>query len=356
MPNAPTIGTATAGSSLCASVTFTAPACVGGSVITTYVAKATKTSDGTTLSAVGATSPVTVSGLTDGSAYTFKVAATNIYGTGPCSAASNSITASSAGQQAYTTAGTYCWIAPTGVTSVSVVVVGGGGGGGGASGGGGGGGGGAALAYANNLTVVPGNSYQVIVGAAGTAGTSSVNGGTGGTSSFNSTCVAATGGTGGYRFNLQTNASGGTVLYGTGFCGGIGRKNRAACRQVGGGGGGAGGYSGYGGAGNVCGGTSGYSGSGGGGGGGAVGYNYGQLAGAGGGVGILGEGSSGAGGATANADGSPGSGGSGKSYGGGGGGIGGCATGNGEVGGVGAVRIIWPGTSRSFPSTNTGDL
>jgi hypothetical protein len=24
--------------------------------------------------------------------------------------------------------------------------------------------------------------------------------------------------------------------------------------------------------------------------------------------------------------------------------------------GVGAVRIIWPGTSRSFPSTNTGDL
>jgi hypothetical protein len=25
-------------------------------------------------------------------------------------------------------------------------------------------------------------------------------------------------------------------------------------------------------------------------------------------------------------------------------------------GGVGAVRIIWPGTTRSFPSTNTGDL
>jgi hypothetical protein len=24
--------------------------------------------------------------------------------------------------------------------------------------------------------------------------------------------------------------------------------------------------------------------------------------------------------------------------------------------GGGAVRIIWPGTSRSFPSTNTGDL
>jgi hypothetical protein len=25
-------------------------------------------------------------------------------------------------------------------------------------------------------------------------------------------------------------------------------------------------------------------------------------------------------------------------------------------GGVGAVRIIWPGTTRSFPSTNTGNL
>ncbi len=31
------------------------------------------------------------------------------------------------GQQAYTTAGTYSWVAPSGVTSVSVVAVGGGG-------------------------------------------------------------------------------------------------------------------------------------------------------------------------------------------------------------------------------------
>jgi hypothetical protein len=28
----------------------------------------------------------------------------------------------------------------------------------------------------------------------------------------------------------------------------------------------------------------------------------------------------------------------------------------GGSGGVGAVRIIWPGSSRTFPSTNTGDL
>jgi hypothetical protein len=39
----------------------------------------------------------------------------------------------------------------------------------------------------------------------------------------------------------------------------------------------------------------------------------------------------------------------------GGGGGAGWATPN-SLGGVGAVRIIWPGTTRSFPSTNTGDL
>ena len=68
--------------------------------------------------------------------------------------------------QSYTTAGTYSWVAPAGVTSVSVVAVGGGAGGGGyrccctsiatVHGGGGGG-----LGYQNNLTVVPGNSYSV---------------------------------------------------------------------------------------------------------------------------------------------------------------------------------------------------
>ena len=41
--DAPTIGTATAGTSNCASVTFTAPACTGGSVITTYTAYCTTT-------------------------------------------------------------------------------------------------------------------------------------------------------------------------------------------------------------------------------------------------------------------------------------------------------------------------
>jgi hypothetical protein len=67
-----------------------------------------------------------------------------------------------AGQQAYTTPGTYSWVAPLGVTSVSVVTVGGGGGGGGSpsyyKGGGGGG-----LGYKNNISVTPGASYTVVV-------------------------------------------------------------------------------------------------------------------------------------------------------------------------------------------------
>ena len=66
------------------------------------------------------------------------------------------------GQQAYTTAGTYSWTCPYAVTSVSVVCVGGGTGGhyNSASGGGGG------LGWKNNITVVPGNTYTVVVGAA----------------------------------------------------------------------------------------------------------------------------------------------------------------------------------------------
>ena len=54
------------------------------------------------------------------------------------------------GQQAYTTAGTFTWVAPSGITSVSVVCVGGGGGRSGHSGNGAGGG---ALAYAKKITV-----------------------------------------------------------------------------------------------------------------------------------------------------------------------------------------------------------
>ena len=86
-PGAPTIGTATAGDAS-ASVTFTAPTNNGGSAITSY----TVTSSPGGITGTGASSPITVSGLTNGTAYTFTVTATNATGTGPASAASNSVT------------------------------------------------------------------------------------------------------------------------------------------------------------------------------------------------------------------------------------------------------------------------
>jgi alpha-tubulin suppressor-like RCC1 family protein len=92
VPNAPTIGTAVSASPTSVSVTFTAPSNVGGSAITGYVATAKKTSDGTTISGTGSSSPVTISGLTTGDAYTVTVAAVNSFGLGVSSAASNSVT------------------------------------------------------------------------------------------------------------------------------------------------------------------------------------------------------------------------------------------------------------------------
>ena len=77
-----------------------------------------------------------------------------------------------ASQQAYTTPGTYSWVAPAGVTSVCVVCVGGGGSGARAAFAGlyypGGSGGG--LGYKNNISVTPGQSYTVVVGAGGANG------------------------------------------------------------------------------------------------------------------------------------------------------------------------------------------
>ncbi|MBL9142692.1 MAG: tail fiber protein [Verrucomicrobiaceae bacterium] len=87
VPGAPTIGTATAGNAS-ASVAFTAPAITGGSAILDY----TVTSNPGTITATGSNSPITVSGLTNGTAYTFTVTARNAIGPGAASAPSNSVT------------------------------------------------------------------------------------------------------------------------------------------------------------------------------------------------------------------------------------------------------------------------
>lgn len=287
------------------------------------------------------------------------------------------------GQDAYITAGTFSWVAPAGVTKVSVVAIGGG-----AAGGGG-------LGYTNNITVIPANSYTVVVGSGLSVAYCPVGTGTAGTSYFSATCVVA-----GYGGNQQGVSSGAGGSY-TGTGGGSGGNSNSGFSA-----GGSGGYSGNGGNGVTSG--SGAAGSGGGGGsGGPRGsgvcgpsgcyYLTSQAAhGAGGGTGLLGQGSNGSGGASG-APASPNT-----SYGGGGGG-GGSSGGNGTAGGnssafsagaggsggaygggggqagfqetyslpclcllsqsqgtagpgsKGAVRIIWPGCARSFPSTRTAD-
>jgi hypothetical protein len=83
---APTIGTATAGDAN-ASVTFTAPS-FSKLPITSYTVTASP--GGAT--GTGSSSPITVSGLSNGTSYTFTVAATHSNGNSPASSSSNSVT------------------------------------------------------------------------------------------------------------------------------------------------------------------------------------------------------------------------------------------------------------------------
>lgn len=247
----------------------------------------------------------------------------------------------SRGESVYVVPGTYTWVCPAGVTSVSVVCVGAGGRSSGSNYTPGSGG---ALAWANDISVTPGTSYSIVVGrsavSAGTAGDSSAFG--------------RTAGGGRSMFAGQTVLGGvpsGTV--GTSRGGGTGGGISDPSINGGLGGGGAGGYAGNGGnasprdsEGNP---QSGLSGSGGGGGG------AGSSGGGGGGVGLFGQGTSGAGSSSGGFGGSGGGRGqdSGDSngmqtFG------GGATSGNTALGGNGAVRIVWPGTTRQFPSTDVG--
>jgi hypothetical protein len=95
-PSAPTIGTATGGDGS-ASVAFTPSTYIGKGTIT-YTA----TSSPGGFTGTSSSSPITVSGLTNGTAYTFTVVGTTNYGVASvASAASNSITPAAQGDWEY---------------------------------------------------------------------------------------------------------------------------------------------------------------------------------------------------------------------------------------------------------------
>lgn len=118
----------------------------------------------------------------------------------------------------YTSAGSYTWTCPGGVSLVNVELwAAGGGGGGGLVGAGSGGGGGAgALATKTNFPVTPGVNYDVVVGQGGPGGIEEANGGNGGQSYFKdyATC-SANGGDGGGGYPGSMPGAGGTVGNGT---------------------------------------------------------------------------------------------------------------------------------------------
>jgi len=260
------------------------------------------------------------------------VTATNSAGSASANSASTGAVFVAPGQVAYTSPGSYSWTCPAGVTSISVVCVGvpitGYGG---------------SLVYLNNYPVTPGNAYAVSIGTQGVSDICSL--------ALSTSLYAGSNGAGGgpsgyvkYSPGSHSNATGGA---------------------------GAAGYAGNGGDG-ASGNGSGQNGSGGGGGGGGMSTSdaFASAWGGGGGVGLLGQGSSGTGGSggypVSSAGG--GTGGSGGGDGGNstptskgnpglyGGGGGASNADTNPSGGQGAVRIIWPGTTRQFPSTNTTDM
>jgi hypothetical protein len=114
VPGSPTGVTAAAGNGN-AQVSWTAPVSNGGGVISSYTVESSP--GGFTATAPTAT-PVTVSGLTNGTAYTFTVTATNAIGTSAPSTASAAVTPASGGGSSNTaeggTAGTTVTVANSG--------------------------------------------------------------------------------------------------------------------------------------------------------------------------------------------------------------------------------------------------
>lgn len=321
VPTAPTIGSASGGTSGVVTVTFTANG-NGGLPVTSFTVTS---SSGRTNS--GGTSPIVVTEITGGT-YTYTVKATNANGQSAASAASNSVVSSFA--------------TPT----IDYLVVGGGGGG--ATGGGGAGG------YLTGTGFAIGASFSVSVGGGGgggAGGTGGANGGNGGNSTLSSiTAIGGGGAASGGNGNSGGSGGGAGWAYpgptygGGGSQGGAGGNalcysNGNSANGRGGGGGGAGGaggqggndYPGTGGAGaysTMSGGGAYYAG--GGGGGGVIYWSY-------GGTGGGGQGGSRNGSPTAGAGNTGGGGGGGGEY-------------AGASGGSGIVILRYPSTYPALSS------
>jgi hypothetical protein len=151
--------------------------------------------------------------------------------------------------QTFTTVGSTNWTVPNNAAIVSLFVVGGGGSGGGgrAAGGGGDGGQGGRVEQYSNVSVTPGSTILIVVGAGGAA-VAADNNGNAGTQSFVFTggdaAYRATGGAGGIvRVNQQGQGGSGSAGTGTagsnptGGNGGNGFQFRGASYGAGGGGG-----------------------------------------------------------------------------------------------------------------------
>ncbi len=212
---APTIGSASGGSSGVVSVTFSAPS-FSKLPITSYTVTSSSGRTGS-----GSSSPVTVNEVTGGT-YTYTVRAVHANGTSAASSASNAITSSffSATGGEIVTVGSYNYhvftangtFAPNGSKDVSILVVGAGGGGGCNQGGGGGGGSIQTTSpywTTQNLTA---GSYSVTIGAGGTGSASDGSKGTSGTSAVftGSSTITALGGGGGGSQGSRTGATGGS--------------------------------------------------------------------------------------------------------------------------------------------------
>ncbi|WP_420465626.1 hypothetical protein [Panacagrimonas sp.] len=250
------------------------------------------------------------------------------------------------GQIAYTTPGASTFVVPANVTRVSVVVIGAGQAG--SSGGSGGSGG--SLAYADSITVTPGQSISINVSGPGSLSSRS-------RFKDDATLYAE------YPINFSATGYGGSELT-VGRIGGFALINEPSIGSgEAGGGGGAAGYSGNGGSpynSPPKSTTPGASAA------GAGAYNTSGFGGNGGGVGLLGPSNTGAMGATPGAHGTNGSAGQdgqatrGGNYGGGGGGAPKGSGSSGRQPGPGAVRIIYGqlpnGSYRAYPSTGVADM